>query len=121
MYEKIDWNINYNKRIEVITKVKSGELKPNVSWNDWVCELPFEYPIISNGGNDIGISKNEKTNEYTISFWIFRNFFDSPSTYLIYSEDLETLERLDKKVKNEPDNNWKIKDNWYRIHGEYWE
>jgi len=120
VYEKIDWNIHYNKRVEVISKVKTGEFKPNVPWNNWVCELPFEYPIISNDGNDIGISKNEKTNKFTVSFWIDRAFLDTPSTYLIYSEDLETLKKLDEKVKNEPERNWKIKDNWYRIFGEYY-
>lgn len=34
-------------------------------------------------------------------------------------KDLVILKKLDEKVNTEPVNNWKIKENWYRIYGEY--
>ena len=116
--EKIDWNILFHKRKEIVAQVKSGELKPNVSWNNWVCELPFEFPIISNGGNDIGIRKNKTTEKYTIHFWVFRNFFDNPSTYFVYTENEEDQKHFEEKIKKNPKENWKLEENWYRIYGE---
>ena len=103
--EKVDWFILENKRNEIVEQVKNKELNPNVSWNGWVCELPFEFPIVSNGGNDIGILRNEVNNRTTVTFWIFRNFFDSPSTHFVYTDDPEEIKRPDKKVAERPDDN----------------
>src|SRR5690606_15867842 len=116
--EKVDWLIFENKRTEIVKQVKDKELNPNVSWNGWVCELPFEFPVISNGGNDIGIYRNKENNRTTVTFWVFRNFFDSPSTYFVYTNDPEEKKRIEEKIKNKPRNNWKIKKNWYRTYGE---
>lgn len=116
--EKVDWFILENKRNEIVEQVKNKELNPNVSWNGWVCELPFEFPVVSKGGNDIGISRNEENNGTTVTFWVFRNFFDSPSTHFVYSDDPEEIKRLNKKVTDRPDDNWKIKENWYRKYGD---
>ena len=116
--EKVDWFILENKRKEVVDQVKRKELNPNVSWNGWVCELPFEFPILSNGGNDIGISRNKDNNRITVTFWVFRNFFDSPSTHFVYTDDPEEIKELDKQIAEHPDNNWKIKENWYRKYGD---
>ena len=114
----MDWLIFENKRTEIVKQVKDKELNPNVSWNGWVCELPFEFPVISNGGNDIGIYRNKENNRTTVTFWVFRNFFDSPSTYFVYTNDPEEKKRIEEKIKNKPRNNWKIKKNWYRTYGE---
>ncbi|MDP2160198.1 MAG: hypothetical protein Q8K02_06930 [Flavobacterium sp.] len=112
--EKADWHIFYNKRTDVVEQVKSGELKPNVSWNGWVCELPYEFPVISNGGNDIGISKNDSTNEVTVTFWVFRNFFSAPSTHFVYTNRPEDIKHYNELIERNPDENWKIEENWYR-------
>ena len=117
--EKVDWILLFNKRVETINLVKNNKLKPNVSWNGFICELPYEYPIISNGGNDIGIFKNKKNNKLTIQFYIFRIFFDSPSTYFIYTEDSEYIKIIEDKIKSDPDNNWKLEKNWYRVFGNF--
>jgi hypothetical protein len=116
--EKIDWFLLENKRNEIVEQVKNKEINPNVSWNGWVCELQFEFPVISNGGNDIGILRNKKNNGTTVMFWVFRNFFDSPSTHFVYSNDPENIKSLDEKIANRPNENWKIKENWYRTYGE---
>jgi len=117
--EKVDWFVFLNKRIEIVEQVKKDELSPNVDWNGWVCELPFEFPVVSNGGNDIGIFKNKTDSSLTVQFWIYRNFFDSPSTYLIYTEDNDDIERIEKKILKRPRDNWKLRDNWYRVYGDY--
>lgn len=116
--EKADWYIFFNKRTEVVEQVKNGELKPNVSWNGWVCELPYEFPVISNGGNDIGIFRNQKNNRTTVVFWVFRNFFDSPSTHFVFTDDPEEIKRIEEKIEARPNDNWRIKENWYRTYGE---
>lgn len=116
--EKVDWFILENKRNEIVEQVKNKDLNPNVSWNGWICELPFEFPVVSNGGNDIGISRNEENNGTTVTFWVFRNFFDSPSTHFVYTDDPEEIKRLNNKVYERPDDNWKIKENWYRKYGD---
>jgi hypothetical protein len=116
--EKVDWLILQNRRNEIVDQVKIKELNPNVSWNNWICELPFKFPVVSNGGNDIGISRNIVNNGTTVTFWVFRNFFNSPSIYFVYTDDPEEIKRLDKEVAKRPNDNWKIKENWYRKYGE---
>ncbi len=118
MIEKVDWIILESKRAEIVKQVEEGKLNPNVKWNGWVCELPFEFPVISNGGNDIGIYRNKENGKLTVTFWVFRNFFDLPSTHFIYTNDQNEIEQIEKKIKNRPNQNWKLKDNWYRTYGE---
>jgi hypothetical protein len=115
--EKIDWMILYNKRIDIIEKVKNNELNPNVSWNDRLCQLQFEFPVVSNGGNDIIIKRNNNIGTCTVVFWVYRNFFSSPSTHFIYTNDPEEINRIENKIKHRPSDNWKIEENWYRTFG----
>ncbi len=117
MIEKIDWHLFYSKRVAIVQQVKSGHLTPNVSWNNWVCELPYEFPIVSNGGNDIGISRNKETNSVTVTFWVYRNFFSAPSTTFVFTDDKEDIAAFDERVAAKPKNNWKLKDGWYRLFG----
>ena len=112
--EKIDWHIFYGKRMEIVEQVRNKELNPNVSWNGWICELPFEFPIVSNGGNDIGIFRNDSTQTITVQFYVFRNFFSAPSTLLIYTDNEEDIKYYNSITENAK-HNWKIRENWYRI------
>jgi len=112
--EKFDWIILYNNREEIVEKVKNGELKPNVEWNKILCELPFDFPVISNGGNDILIFKNE--NSVTVQFWTYRNFFSAPSTSFVYTDNTENIKYFEEKINTDPDRFWKLKSNWYRIY-----
>lgn len=75
--ERLDWYILESKREDIVNQVLINELNPNVSWNGWVCELPFEFPVVSNGGNDIGISRNTENGKTTVSFWVFRTFWSA--------------------------------------------
>jgi hypothetical protein len=116
--EKMDWLLWENRRSEIVAQVSANKLNPNVSWNEWVCELPFEFPVVSNGGNDIGIFRNKENRGITVTFWVFRNFFDAPSTHFIFTDDREEIKQIEAQIKDRPEENWKIKENWYRTYGE---
>lgn len=118
LIEKVDWNILKSKRIEIVEKIKRGELKANGKYNNGICQLPFKFPIVSNGGNDVWIIRNKENEKITIRFFVFRNFFDSPSTKFVFTEDQKIMDMFEKRIKEEPENNWKLDDNWYRIYGE---
>ena len=113
--EKIDWNISYNKRTNIVKEVLSGNLKPNTEMNNGICKLPFDFPIVSNGGNDIWIYENTREKTKTIKFWISRGFFDSPQTYFIFTNDNEDKKHYEEEIKTEPEYNWKMEENWCRI------
>jgi len=81
--------------------------------NNGICILPFNFPIVSNGGNDIWIFQNK--NKKTVKFWISRGFFDSPQSYFIYTDDPDTINSINRLIKKYPENNYKIKEHWYRI------
>ncbi|MEO2053151.1 MAG: hypothetical protein ABGX00_15450 [Allomuricauda sp.] len=117
LIEKADWNILKGKRIEIVQKIKRGELKANGKNDTGICELPFKFPIISTGGNEVWIIHGKENNSLTVRFWINRNFFDSPQTLFIYTNDQKTIERFERKIIEEPKTNWKLDKNWYRIHG----
>ena len=111
--EKLDWFISYDKRNQVIKEVERGKLKSNTKMNNGICKLPFSFPIISNGGNDIWI--NENASAKTIKFWISRGFFDAPQKYFIYTNDTETKKYYQELIKIKPKYNWQLEENWYRI------
>ncbi len=113
--EKVDWTISYNKRSAIVKEVLKGRLKPDTDMNNGICELPFNYPIISNGGNDIWIYDSKNDNTKTIKFWISREFFDSPQTYFIFTNDNEAKKYYQELVKTKPEYNWQLEENWYRI------
>lgn len=109
--EKIDWIVLYNKRLEIVKDVQNGKLISNTKMNNGISALPFYFPIVSNGGNEILIFDNKKT----IKFWISRGFFDTPQLYFIFTENSDTIESINELIKKHPENNWKIKENWYRV------
>jgi hypothetical protein len=112
----MDWIILKGKRTEIVTKIKGGELIANGKNNNGICKLPFKFPVVSNGGNEVWIIRNN--NKLTVRFFVFRNFFDSPSTKFIFTEDLKTIRAFENRIKEQPEHNWKLDDNWYRIYGE---
>jgi hypothetical protein len=115
LIEKVDWKIFYNKRMEIVEQVKQDKFGPYESGNS---KLPFQFPILSNGGNEVYISRNKSNNTVTVNFWVYRNFFSAPSTSFIYTNDSEEIKYMDTQMSNDPEHNWKIQDNWYRKWGE---
>ena len=112
--EKADWHILYRKRMEIVEQVKNKELNPNVDWNDDLCELPFEFPIVSISGNDIIIERNERTQTTTVAFFVNRGMLSS-STCFIYTNDDENIRKYNSLIRKDSESNWKLKENWYRI------
>jgi len=115
--EKVDWVVFYNKRSDIVEQIKLKKINPNVSWNDGLCELPFDFPVVSNGGNDIWIDRNKDNGDITVTFWIFRNFFSAPSTQFIYTNDPKSISDIKERILKNPLDNWKINENWYRTFG----
>ncbi|EFK36361.1 Uncharacterised protein [Chryseobacterium gleum] len=113
--EKIDWSISYNKRNQIVKDVLTEKLKPNTKMNNGICKLSFDFPIISNGGNDIWVYQNKTEGTKTIKFWISRGFFEAPQTYFIFTNDNETQKQYEELIKVKPEYNWKLEKNWYRI------
>jgi len=77
--------------------------------------LPFKFPIVSNGGNDIWIYEKKNSHSKTIKFWIPRGFFESPQTYFVYTSDNESKKYYQELIKNTPEHNGRIVENWFRI------
>ena len=116
--ERADWSIFFSKRQEIVEQIKSNKLKPNVPWNGVFCQLPFRFPVISNGGNGILINAYKEKGTVTVTFWIFCNYFEAPSTQFIYTNDPDDMKLIDVKIKNNPSENWKITANWFRTEGD---
>jgi hypothetical protein len=114
LFEKINWAVFYAKRQEIVERVKNNELKPNVSFNKALCKLPFNFPVLSNSGNEIYIFRNNLDKSITVKFWIARGFFEAPQTYFTFSDDIKELKALDQFITTDPNHNWKINRNWYR-------
>jgi hypothetical protein len=113
--EKVDWNIFYNKRTEIVKEVKNNQLRRNASWNNELCQLPFEFPIVSTDGNDIFIIRDSLDGSLTVKFFILRAMYDDLSDFFVYTDNKKEIERMERLCKNVPKRNWKLKDNWYRI------
>ncbi|VDH15457.1 Uncharacterised protein [Algoriella xinjiangensis] len=111
--EKIDWITLQNKRNEIVNEVKNGKLIRDNKLNNGIYKIPFEFPVLSNGGNEVWVF--EEKNKKTVKFWISRGFFDSPQSYFIYTENPADIKSIDELIKKHPENNWKIKENWYRV------
>lgn len=112
--EKVDWIVLESERERVVEDVLSEKLRPNVSHNQELCELGKDYKTVSNGGNEIIILKKEE-GSYTIKFWIDRGFFENPQPFFIFTNNSDMQEKLEQRIIQSPDDNWKIKENWYRI------
>jgi len=116
LIENIDWKILYSLRKSTVEKVIGKELNPNVEWNNFLCKLPFKFPIISNGGNDIVIYRYND-NTVTVYFYIFNGFFEWPITVFLYTNNNRVTDNIEKYIQNNSSNSWKLKENWYRLSG----
>lgn len=112
--EKVDWKIFYAKRMEVVEKVLNEEIQSTTDKNFWIYKLPYRFPVISNGGNDVFIKRNDTIGSVTVEFYISRNYHDSPSPKFVYTTDPEYLSKINRQIKTRPEKNWKIQRNWYR-------
>lgn len=94
--EKIDWSISYNKRGQIVKDILTEKLKPNTKLNNGICRLSFDFPIISNGGNDIWIYQN-KTEGEKLSNFGFLVAFSNHHKLILYSQ---MIRRHKSNMKN---------------------
>ena len=116
LIENLDWKFRRNSREEIVQLVKYDKLKPNVSHNNIICKLDnWNFPPISNGGNEIAIYKVDNNN-VTIEFYIDRGFLDHYSAF-IYTNDIERIKEIEGRISSETGLhiNKKLESNWYRV------
>jgi hypothetical protein len=112
--ERVDWSIFFNRRKQIVEQVRNKKLNPNVPWRSPLCKLPYQFPVISNGGNYIEIDEN-RNDGFTVKFYIYSNYMEAPSTYFIYTNDPEEVKSIEERIKKYPLDNWKICENWFRV------
>ncbi len=116
LIEKIDWHLRKDTRKEIVYKVMSGELTPNMVDSNSGCKLDsWKFPPISNGGNIISIDKTPD-NKYKIEFYINNGFLDHYSAF-VYTNDPKEIKELDERTLSplNMDTNKKLEENWYRV------
>jgi hypothetical protein len=113
--EKVDWIILFKLRNDTVEKVIGNELNPNVEWNNISCKLPFKFPIISDGENAINIHRyDDKT--LMVEFYADRTFFENKQTEIVYTNNNKMINNIEEYILNNSKNNWKLKENWYRLY-----
>jgi hypothetical protein len=103
-----DFEKNLEQREYVVSLIQSGELKPNVSYNESLIRLPLKYRKLSKGGGEIMVEREGET--LKVFFFTFRGVLDNFSGYAYISDDSELQEDDffgDFKQIN------KVKEHWY--------
>jgi hypothetical protein len=116
IFENSNWRRLYSQRNSIVEEVIRNELNPNVSRNNFMCQLSFKSPIVSAGGNEIGIYRYDY-NTVAVFFYLQRGFLDGPSTVFVYKNNNAVISNIEKYIENDSYNNWKIEENWYRLFG----
>lgn len=114
LIENIDWKVQYARRMSIVKEIKQQKTLLNRQKSFGIYQLPYEFPVVSHGGNDVVVSWNKKNNGLTITFWTFRNFFSAPSTHFVYTDDSDQKAELESTIARHPGSNWKLDDHWYR-------
>jgi len=109
--DKVDWNINYVKRVKIVSLAKANGLK---KIRDTIYSIPDSlslFPFLKS--NEVTIQTLKDT-IVTITFYTERGLNDHYSGF-IYTNDIADIKKFDDKVKN-GGNDFKIQLNWYLIH-----
>jgi hypothetical protein len=89
-FEKIDWNINYDTRKQIISEILNKKIKID---ENKLLQLNTLIPV-SNGGNEISIRQCESG--ITVKFWIDRGLLDNHSEFVFTNcpEDIEAINNI---------------------------
>jgi hypothetical protein len=82
---RLDFAINYNRRMEVVRLVEAGKLKPNVSYKGRLVHLPPQYAALSPGDGNIQVEHNGA--QTTITFYTFLGILGHASGFMYKSDD----------------------------------
>ncbi|MBT2618503.1 hypothetical protein J7I96_24445 [Bacillus sp. ISL-78] len=104
----LDFKLNKSERDDVVEMVKNGTLKPNVSYDSSLIQLPEKYDQLSKGGGEIVIEKNSDL----VLFFTYRGILDNFSGF-VYSPNGKKPNQSDfdgdfKKIE-------KLDENWYFV------
>ncbi|UCS91952.1 hypothetical protein KZP23_14605 [Echinicola marina] len=116
LIEKLDWNLRKNDREVIIELIKEDKIQPNGKYNNGIAKLSnWNFPPISNGGNEITIYKTESS-KVTVEFYINRGFLDHYSAF-VYTNDTEKIKELEEHMSYQKglQLNKKLDENWYRV------
>lgn len=111
-FNEVVINYDFSKHLKdrelVIEMVDSGQIKPNVSHNENLIQLPAKYRRLSKGGGDIVIDRPAEM----VFFFTYRGATDNFSGFIYSAEDV--------KPRNENFNGdymeiKKMKTNWYWV------
>lgn len=105
----IDFSSNIKAREEVVHLIESGAIKPNVTDNPRLIQLPNQYKGLSKGGGDVVFDKSQ--NGTAIFFFTFRGILDSFSGFAYCPKvNLDCTDKLTYKQdilqKNKIDGHW---------------
>ncbi|MBS4538860.1 hypothetical protein GOQ27_10315 [Clostridium sp. D2Q-11] len=82
-----DFKLNIDEREEIVSMVKSGELKANVYHNDSLIKLPEEYEHLSKGGGEIVVERDK--GRLKVFFYTYRGVLDNFSGFAYISDNSE--------------------------------
>ena len=110
LWVNVDFHLYKSQRQEVVERVYSGELVPNVEYNSSLIALGSEYSKVSMGGNEIQIQ--DINGLKYVFFFTFRGILDNYSGFLYVPDGGVPIHFADL---NEEDVTQIIKyaDNWY--------
>ena len=110
LWVNVDFHLYESQRQEVVERVYSGELVPNVEYNSSLIALGSEYSNVSMGGNEIQIQ--DINGLKYVFFFTFRGILDNYSGFLYVPDGGDPINFADL---NEEDVTQIIKyaDNWY--------
>ncbi|MES2388719.1 MAG: hypothetical protein V4543_12025 [Bacteroidota bacterium] len=112
--EKPDTMLLTGIRKRIVEQVKRKELKAD--YYRGLCKLPFNFPVVSDSGNDILIETNAPGDTVTVYFWRNRPLLDNRPTYIVYTNNNLRIAEFEGNIKADPDNCWQIESNWYRVY-----
>jgi hypothetical protein len=98
--EKIDWKLRRGEREQIVAKFKAEDPKTAYYKID-----EFNFPPISNGGNEILIDKR-KNGKLTIEFYIDRGFIDHYSAFVYTNDSAYEKELKSSTYARQLDKNW---------------
>jgi hypothetical protein len=106
----LDFRLNLTKREEVVRMVGTGELKPNISYNDELIYLPAGYRYLSRGGGEIMVEQQK--GGYRIFFFTYRGILDNFSGFMYRPDD-------SPPQNDDFTSDWiqivKLRDHWYFV------
>lgn len=107
---EIDFKMNLKDREKVVSMIQTGELVPDISYNESLITLPKGYAHLSKGGGQVVVEREGE--KLKVLFFTFRGILDNFSGFTYISDNSELqkgsfnadLHQVRKK-----------KDNWYWI------